>query len=196
MQPPRAANESSDDRQIFQKLIGYYDAPAFMRRARRIEDADRILVEHLSAKRHEKLEIVRLRIGQLRALAGTWEAVRPLVADDAALDGLRSLHDALQPVLRLPLTATKSRRVLRAGLAELLEAMIHFNERWQTVLQAFDLAPLNALRDGYNKHYLVEKECALGGGPAVRRGFQRLEALSQVDLFRQFPLLPLPRLAG
>jgi hypothetical protein len=193
--PPSTETRDAEDRHLFQLVIGLYDAPAFIRRARRVEDAERMLGEHLAAKRSEKLEFVRLRIGQLRALAGTWEALRPLLADDASLDHLRVLHEALQPVLRLPPEVTQSRRALRAALTELLDTMITFNNRWHTLLVEYDLTSLNKLRDGYNRHYLIEKECALGGGPAVRMGFKRLEPLTVADLFCQFPLLPMPCLA-
>src|SRR5215469_4479677 len=94
-----------DDQHIFQKLLGFYDAPAFVRRVKRLEDAERILHEHLGAKRTENLSIVRLRIGQLRALAGNWQALRPLLGDDASLAILEALHDELQPVLRVTLDA-------------------------------------------------------------------------------------------
>lgn len=184
-----------DDRQIFQKMLGYYDAPAFVRRVKRLEDAERILDEHLSAKRIENLSIVRLRIGQLRALAGDWQALRPLVGDEASLAELAALHDELEPTLRLPLDVTKSMHVLRGALADLIFAMEVFNQRWQKVLTEFDLSVINELRDGYNRHYLIEKECALRNSRVARLGFQRREPVSTADLLRRFPLLAIPRLA-
>src|SRR5947209_7956154 len=105
-----------DDRRIFQKLLGFYDAPAFVRRVKRLEEAERILTEHLADKRADSLSMVRLRVGQLRALAGSWDALRPLLATERSLAELRSLHEALQPVLRLPPKATQSRRALRRAL--------------------------------------------------------------------------------
>ncbi len=179
-----------DDRHLFQKLLGYFDAPAFIRRVKRLEEAERILAEHLRHRRTQGLSMVRLRLGQLRALAGDWDALRPLLASDEALAQLSALHDELRPELRLPLEVTESRRALRGALIELAEAVEAFNRRWHKYLAEFDLAPLNELRDGYNKHYVLEKECALGSGPVARMGFRRLDPLTNADLVRQFPPLP------
>jgi hypothetical protein len=193
--PHSSPPPDDDDRRIVQKLIGMYDAPAFVRRMRRVEEAERTLLEHVAKKRSDKLIMVRLRVGQLRALAGEWDALLPLLATPESLDALRSLHDALNPQLRLPLEATRSLHRLRGALREVTEAIEMFNRRWERLIAEFDLAPVNELRDGYNKHYLIEKECALGNSRVARMGFQRLHPLTTADLQRQFPLLPLPVLA-
>lgn len=185
-----------DDQHIFQRLLGYYDAPAFVRRVKRLEDAERMLHEHVSSKRTENLSIVRMRIGQLRALAGDWQALRPLLADDASLAALEALHGELQPVLRLAVDATRSTHVLRRAIGDLVYAMELFNQRWQRFVTRFDLTVINGLRDGYNRHYLIEKECALRNSRVARLGFQRVMPLTTAELLQRFPLLPLPRLAG
>ena len=87
--PPPPAEEN---RQLLLKVLGMYDAPAFARRARRIEDADRLLAEHLRRKRAEYLWMVSLRLGQLRALAGDWQELAPLFDRPEALEALRRLH--------------------------------------------------------------------------------------------------------
>src|SRR5438270_9104482 len=104
------ASRASEDRRLFQQLLGMYDAPAFVRRVKRIEDADRLLAEHLTRKRTENLAMVRLRIGQLKQLAGEWDALRSFVQSDGSLEALRALHDELEPELRLPLQRTPSAR--------------------------------------------------------------------------------------
>lgn len=190
---PTGAN---DERHIFQKMLGLYDAPAFVRRIRRLEDAERLLTEHLENVRAEKLAMVRLRIGQLQCLAGDWDVLRPLVTSVEVVAELRALHDVLQPALRLPLAPTRSVRAHRRALADLTEAIAIFNRGWQKHLEAINLLPLNELRDGYNRHYLIEKECALGNPRVARMGFKPREPMTIADLRRQFPLLPLPRLAG
>jgi hypothetical protein len=186
---------SSEDRHLFQMILGYYDAPAFIRRIKRVEEAGRVIKEHLHRKREDELAMVRLRIGQFRALAGDWQAVRPLLATEESLDLLRDLHDALEPKLRLPLEPTNSLRTLRGALQELVEAMEAFNRRWRKYIDGFDLTIVNALRDGYNRHYLVEKECALGNGAVARLGFKRLDPVTTADLLRDAPLLEMPQLA-
>ena len=182
-----------DDQHIFQKMLGYYDGPAFMRRAKQVEDAERLLHEQLTAKRLEGLAIVRLRVGQLRALAGDWHEVRPLLDDDGSLVVLESLHDALQPELRLAVAATRSRSVLRGALADLTVAIELFNQRWAKHVAQIDLAPINALRDGYNRNYLIEKECALRNSRVARLGFRRLEPLTTGELLAHYPLIALPQ---
>jgi hypothetical protein len=178
-----------EERRVFQQMLGLHGGPAFVRRQKGIEEAERRLHETLQRKRDENLTMVRLRVGQLRALAGDWESLRPMVATGAALDRLRHLHDTLRPELRVPLQPTGSRRTLRRALAALMEAINAFDRRWQGVLAKVDLTPLNALREAYNKYYLLEKECAVGNPRIARIGYQRLEPLTVADLLRQFPLL-------
>jgi hypothetical protein len=182
---------SEDDRQLFQKLLGLYDAPAFVRRVRRLEDAERILADHLRRKRDEYLKMVRLRVGQLRALAGNWDSLGSLLQPESIV-ALHALHEELRPELRMPLAPTRSLRALSAPLAELEESIAVFNLRWQKYVADFDIAPINALREGYNKHYLIEKECAVGNPRVARIGFRRREPLTHAELFEQFPLLVMP----
>jgi len=186
---------SHDEQQLARMLLGLYGGPAFMRRTRNIEDAERMLADHLQRKRAELLTMVRLRVGKLRALAGDWQAIEPLVTSPGVLDSLRELHDALAPELRSPIESTRSKRALRSALAELAGAITHFNRRWETFIAQLDLGPINALRDGYNKHYLIEKECALGTSRVARMGFRRLDPLRWEDVLRDHPLLPVPALA-
>jgi hypothetical protein len=192
---PIPARGNDDDRRVLQQMLGFYGGPAFARRARRMEDAERYLAEHLHRKREELLSMVALRIGQLRALAGDWTALRPLLASAEALDSLREQHDILQPQLRLPIAPTRSLRMLRNALAELRESIDAFNERWRKYVTEFDLTFVNGLREGYNKHYLIEKECALGNSRVARMGFKRLDPLTTANLLHQFPLLTSPLLA-
>ncbi len=140
--------------------------------------------------------MVRTRLGQLAALAGDWEALRPALADDDQLDMLRRLHDELRPALRVPVAPTASARALRRSAAALCASIVRFNRRWQEYLGGVDLAPLNALREGYNRHYVLEKECAVRSARLAREGFRRLAPLTAGELAALFPPLPVPRLAG
>jgi hypothetical protein len=189
------APRPDDEQYFFNQVLGLYDAPAFIRRIKRLEDAERILHEQMTAKRAELGSMVRLRIGQLRALAGDWTSLRPLLADDETLAALAALHDELQPELRLALDATRSAHVLRGALTDLMFAIEIFNQRWRKHLSHFDLASINELRDGYNRHYLIEKECALRNSRVACLGFQRRDPLTTDDMLRRYPLLPLPRFA-
>ena len=69
-----------------------------------------------------------------------------------------------------------------------------FNRRWQEYLGRVDLSLVNALRDGYNRFYVLEKECAVGSIRLARQGFQPLLPLCPEDLLGLFPLLPVLQL--
>jgi hypothetical protein len=179
-----------------QELVGRYDAPAYVRRAREVQGAFDQLVARCRQQREEWLEMVRLRLGTLRALAGGWEALRPLLADDDQVDLLDRLYDSLRPRLRVPVERTSSPRALRRALAELEESIGRFNRRWQEFLRGVDVAGVNDLREGYNHYFVLEKECAVRSASVARHGFRRLEPLTVDELATLLPPLPVPRVQG
>jgi hypothetical protein len=178
-----------EDREA-KELMGLYDVPAYVRRARQVEGAFETLVARCRQQREEWLAMVRLRVGLLRALAGDWQALRPLLDDDQ-LDLLRDLHDHLSPTLRVPVEPTASPRALRRALEDLRESVGRFNRRWEEFLAGIDLAEVNQLREDYNRYYVLEKECALRSATAARHGFQRLRPLGNDEIAALFPPLPL-----
>jgi hypothetical protein len=139
--------------------------------------------------------MVRLRLAQLRALAGTWDAIRPLFADDSQFQALVNLFQELAPQLRCEPAPTSSGPVLREALARVNESIAYFNRRWVSYLGSVNLDDINKLRDGYNRFYVLEKECAVGSGALARRGFRPLEMLRFEDLLVTLPGLPHFRLA-
>jgi hypothetical protein len=185
---------SDEDRRIVNEMIGRFEAPSFIRRARLVETSWDALVERCTQERIQQLEFVRLRLGQLVALAGSWDAVGSLLANDDELNALRQLHDELQPRLRMPLVATTSQRILRGAARELIEAIDSFNRRWNSWLAKVDLEPINRARDSYNRFYLLERECALGSAVLARRAFRRLDPVTIDDLIARFPPLNVPLL--
>jgi hypothetical protein len=185
-----------DETREVQEIMAQFDAPAYVRRARQVEGAYDQLLDRCGRQREEWLGMVRTRIGQLAALAPDWEVLLPLLDRDDQLDLLRRLHDELNPRLRVALAPAKSTGALRRAVAALSHSLERFNQRWRDFLAKVDLQPLNALRDGYNRHYLLEKECALRSTRLAREGFRRLEPLTRDDLAGVFPPLPVPRLAG
>ncbi len=185
-----------DDSRELRELLAQYDAPAYVRRARQVEGALEQLAERCRRQREEWLGLTRTRLGQVAALAGGWDALRPLLADDAQLDLLRSLHQELRPKLRVAIKPTSSARELRRALAGLRNSIERFNARRQAYVDALDPSPVNALREAYNRHYVLEKECALRSARLAREGFRRLPPLTADDLAALMPPLPVPRLAG
>ncbi len=179
-----------------QELLCLFDAPAYVRRARQVENSLAELLQRCRQQQEKWLPMARLLLGRLAALAPGWDHLRSLLADDAQLEVLRGLHEKLQPRLRAPVEPTGSVYVLRRALEELIDNLDRFNGRWSSYLASVDLGPINAVRDGYNRYYLLEKECALRFAPGARRGFQPLPPFTHAELAAHFPQLPVPRLSG
>jgi hypothetical protein len=185
-----------DAQNLVKEFSAQYDAPAYVRRARELQHAHEALVERCRKQRTQWLEMVRIRVGQLFALAGDGEALRSLLRTDAEVEILRRLHADLQPRLRTPIKPTTSPRALRRALTALLESIERFNRRWCDYLPTVDLGEVNRLREGYNRYYLLEKECAMRSSRLAGVGFRKLEPLTTQHLCDELPPLPLPVLAG
>jgi hypothetical protein len=188
--PIAAADQA--DRQVRQ-VLERYDAPAFSRRAKQVEAALAELCARCAERRREDLALVGLRLAQLLARAGDWAGVAELVDDAATVAALRAVYDDLQPRLRDPVVLTHSLRKRQRALAELAVSVEHFNRRWGEFLRGLDLGPVNALIEGYNRFYLLEKECMVRSPQLARLGFQRLERVTVEDVARRYPTLPVPR---
>jgi hypothetical protein len=174
------------------QLLSQYDAPAFVRRDRRVSEAFEGLLDRCQRQRDEWLDMVRIRIGALCALAGDWGSLAPLLADEEQLHILRQLHVTLEPELRVPIEPTSSLRILRQALRELIDSLECFNRRWRQLLQEIDLTEVNALREGYNRYYLLEKECALRSARLARQWFQPFASVTREELAARFPVLVIP----
>jgi hypothetical protein len=178
-----------DDRALFQQMVGQFGGPAFLRRARRADHALAHLLQRLRHARLEMLAMVRLRLGQLHALAGGWERLGRFVDADS-LTMLRRLFEELAPQLRLVLEPSKNDVTIQAGLVDLRESLERFNQRWREVLAQTDLREVNQRRDEYNRFYVFEKECVVGSARIARQGFRPLEPVTPDELAAWFPLLP------
>jgi hypothetical protein len=185
---------NANDRE-FAQVLSSFDAPAYIRRARGVEQALDFLVQKGRAQREEWLGMARLRLGWLHALAGDWFALRPFLADDEQLAVLELLRTTLNPRLRVPPQQTSSGRTLRRALRELVGSLERFNARWQAYLEKVDLAGVNEAREGYNRYYVIEKACALRSDRLARHGFAPLPPLTVAELAGHLPPLPVPRLA-
>jgi hypothetical protein len=184
-------------RDLFQAQIeAGYDGPAYVRRARGVQQAFDALLHRCRKQRDEWLPMVRLRLALLHALAGDWERLRPLLANGDRLEELQGLHAELQPRLRGQVDRTSSVRALRGALRELRESIEHFNRRWLAFVPTLDLTRVNELREGYNRYYVLEKEMAVRSPRIARQGFVRLGPLTLGDVLAQLPPLPVPELKG
>ena len=145
------------DRRELKQLLALNGTPAYAVRALHMEAAFEHLLDRCRKQRDTLLALVRTRLAALRALTGDWVALRPWVRDDAQLAVLEGLHAELRPQLRVPVAPTSSPRALGRALRELVESLERFNRRWQEFLPTVDVAHVNALREGYNKYYVLEK---------------------------------------
>jgi hypothetical protein len=190
---PVLGGEAAD--RVVQQVVAHYDAPAYVRRARRVQNALDQLIHRCRHQRDEWLMMVRLELGLLAGLAGEWDRLRPWLTDADQVDVLRQLHGILEPRLRVRVELTSSKRQLRRTLRNLIAALERFNQRWRDYLPTVDLSTVNHLRDGYNRYYLLEKECAMRSVVVARQGFIPLAPMTMDDLTTLLPPLPVPQLA-
>jgi hypothetical protein len=161
-----------------------------------VQEAFDSLIALCRRRRDEWLKVVRIDLGTLHGRAGDWSRLMPWLDSEAEIAVLERLRVDLKPRLRLPVTPTSAPSRLRRALATLIEDIEYFNRRWQGFLAGLDLGTVNELRDGYNRYYLLEKECAVRSPRLARQGFQRLEPLTIADVAALVPLLPVPRMKG
>lgn len=180
---------SEDPQNLVKEFSAQYDAPAYIRRARQVHQAYEALLDRCRKQREEWLGMVRTRLGLLRALAGDWLRLDPLLRD---VNVLRRLHDELEPRLRARIEPTRAERALRRAATALLESIERFNRRWPEYLMTVELGEVNRLRDGYNRYFLLEKECAVRSYRLAAQGYQKLEMLTPGHLLEALPLLPVP----
>jgi hypothetical protein len=181
-----------DGREAFNEALARYDGPAYMRRARRVQASHDELLDRCRRQRDEWLAVVRLRLGTLHALAGSWEALTPHLPDEGEVRLLEGLCAALEPRLRVRVDPTTSGRALRQALRRLGESAGRFNRRWLGFVRGLDLTALNAERAAYNRYYLLEKECAVRSPYIARQGYRPLDLLTPDDVLAALPPLTVP----
>jgi len=187
-------SRDDDELRVFQQIIAGFDTPAFLRRAKRVEDAWQQLVQQCGMRRHEWLELPKLRLAMLAALSGGWDVIGRWLADPREAQYLRELFDQWRPQLRVAVASTTSARRLHLALQQMNGSFTRFNRRWEQFLLEMDLSEINRLRAGYNQYYVLEKECMLRSAKVAREGFRPLPPVTAADLFEAFPLLRIPQL--
>jgi hypothetical protein len=181
---PIAGHDPTED--MARYLLSRYDVPAYVRRARHVEDTSQDLLAHCSRQREEWLEPVRSHLALVWALfAG---APQDVTNDEALGRALRELQAILEP----PVTPTPlfSSRLWRRALLQLREEIERFNRLWRDFLNELDLMPINRAREDYNRYYLLEKECAVRSMRLASRGYRPLDMMCVAELQARWPLLP------
>jgi len=186
------ASRGDDDR-VFQKVMANF-VPAYIRRARGVQEAFDALIAQCRRQREEWLMMATIRLGTLRGLAGSWERLRPWLANPEPIRVLETLWDELNPRLEIRIEQTTSDRKLRLVLSVLVTDLEEFNRRWSAFVPTVDLTHVNQLREGYNLFYVLEKECAVRSHAIARQGFHPLPPATPAEIFARLPLLPVPLL--
>jgi len=184
----------NDDDRVAQRVLGHYDAPAFIHRARRVQEALDHLLTRCRQQREQWLRMPRLHLGMLKSLAGDWQRLQPWLVNEDQINLLRELETELAPRLQTKIEPTTSARLLQRSLRTLRDSLETFNRRWLDFLPTVDLTAVNKARDGYNRYYLLEKECAMRSPRLAWQGFKRLESFTIGELMTMLPILPIPKL--
>jgi hypothetical protein len=175
-------------------ILAAFDAPAFVRRGKQVEDAWTMLLDRCQFERRRLLELPRMRLGRLMALAvprSLLEGLLPI----SEIERLGQLDREWDPHLRSVIQPARSARELVKPLADLAQSCERFNRRWSKYLNELELDSINQLRRDYNRFYLLEKECALFSSRVACDRFVPLKSITTADLIAQFPplLIPSPR---
>jgi hypothetical protein len=170
------------------QLLGLFDVPAYVRRALRVEEAIRSLQTKVRNQRADFMIPIRQAHGRWCQAALRYPQASRLLSPTAR-ETIHQLprHWADDPPIRIiPLLwPVRPKRVL----SELIATIPRFNDRWSTWLGAVDLDAVNQLIGAYNRHYLVEKECAFRSAPAAGRGFRPMPLVRRADILNDHPLL-------
>lgn len=170
------------------QIVGMYDAPAFIRRALRVEQAFRELTQRCQLQRNEWLDAVRRRLRAWTTLSSRDPGVDKSLSEEQRI-GLRQLQAAIADPHQ-PLGAWARPGRFRQVWSDLWESVDRFNLRWDRYVDRIDLAPINRLVDGYNRHYVLEKECAVRSIRLASRGFSPLPPVDRQWIRDRFPILP------
>ena len=179
-----------------QKIKGALgEVPAYIRRARRMEEAVERLYVEVAEVREGFLEFTCLRLRELLDVMSEdygrrlpEETVRALGVILDAVDE----HPSILKLMARP-RPPHDRREPESALALLRKSVDRFNTRFSRWLT--EEAPLDAVNEeirGYNKHYSFERQCALRFVPLDKVMFEPRAPLTEMDLLTRFPLLPRP----
>lgn len=181
-----------DETQLFKKITSAFDTPAYMRRARQVEDDWSQLLVGCRRERMRLLEMPRLRLARFMALSRPWAQNPAAICALAEFLYLSELDRDWQTKLRTVVQPARSESQARKGLQLTADSFANFNRRWSEFVSGLDLSTANRARELYNQYYLIEKECALRSYRTAQQGFVPLKPIGASDLLQEFPLLRIP----
>ena len=185
----RGPMRNHEEQQTFQQIAGVFDEPAFIRRARQTENAWTFLLQRAKREYLERLKMPLMRLARLEMLSSNFQ----LIGNALAPEAVTILADVFQthtPRLKRQLKATACQSELDKEVRLLVESFRRFNSKWESFIQKLDYERVNILRDGYNKYYVLEKECALQSFRTAYDSFRPLPPVSEREVLQRFPLLP------
>jgi hypothetical protein len=170
------------------EVVGMVGGPAFLRRASRVQEAISQLRAQCQHQRNCWLEGVRLRLRQWNKLWERYPKIQKRRTADqkaklAQLDSMVFGPQDRRLALAPPVFSWLAWRELQASVER-------FNCRWEGYLPAVSVEIVQKAIDGYNEHYLFEKECAVGSPILAAWRFKPMPPFSRDWLYEQFPLLP------
>src|SRR5262249_14153704 len=133
------------DQRLVQYLQARFDAPAYVRRARQVQEALDLLLGRCQAQRAQWLQEGQGVLADLAALAGSWDDVSSWLPSGTGPDFLPRLAQVCAARVVFAPRAAASRRLHRA-VSRLAGWILAFNHRWSAFLPKLDLRPLNELR--------------------------------------------------
>jgi len=179
---------AADEEPLLRQLLGRYDVPAYVRRGLRVEAAIRHFFAQAEAHYRTVAEPL---VASARALARLVPGPPAFAQALAAPETAGELEALLQRLaVRLPWGARRaSQFAIRGAARQLAEAIDRFNRRWLETVQMLDYAAVNREIEGYNRYYLLEKECALRSRHVAARGFRPLRPIDPPTVLARYPLL-------
>jgi hypothetical protein len=178
---------TGDGERLKFQLLAQYGAPAYIRRARQTELAYEDLLDRCRTQRREWQRGIRRVLAALLRAEALAEIERCQGQD--SVRWLRILHATLEPPELAP-DSNRTRRSVRGQWRDLRRNVDRFNRRFATFLDRLDLTELNRLRDGYNRYFLIERECAIGAERMAGMSFRSLPPVTREELRMLFPMLP------
>ena len=182
-------------RELLKMLVEPGEEPAFLRRARTVDDAWQQLLATCRSQRDEMLKGPQLHLSILAEhVRNDWSQVADYLADAEQFRYFESLYVGWRPHLNFKRGRTIWRRNCRRLVAAFIESADRFDRAWKKSLQQLDLTAMNCLRREFNEYYPVEKACAFDCEQVDRLGFNELSPVTFEMLLEMFPPLEAPRL--
>ena len=174
-------------------LLGLGDPPAFLRRGMSVEDADARVVRKCEIARDEMLYAVRLRLRFWNRLLRDRPRIRASVSE-AARESAADIGTKVFGPGEPSVSVAPAGWSIFAGRhwRAFVTAVEEFNANWRRYLETMPLDDLYRAIDGYNRYYVLEKECAVRSARTALRGFAPKQKPTWSDFLERLPPLPTP----